>query len=141
MYMARTRNPKRAQAKERTKQIAKKPVHGFMDFVREQSIVGLAVGLAIGTQANATVKALVEGFINPIVSFLVGSQDGLLLASWNVVGKDTATINYWFTLGNRVLIFRWGMVLSSIITLIAVLAVIYYVVKGLKLDKLDKKKE
>jgi len=139
--MARSRNPKRAQAKEKTKQVVKKPVHGFMDFVREQSIVGLAVGLAIGTQANATVKALVDGFINPVVGFVVGSQDGLLLATWNVVGVDTPQTDYWITLGKRLLVFKWGMVLGSIITLLAVLAVIFFVVKGLKLDKLDKKKE
>lgn len=139
--MARARNPKRAQAKEKTKQVVKKPVSGFMDFVREQSIVGLAIGLAIGTQANATVKALVDGFITPIVGFVVGSQDGLLLATWNVVGVDTAQTDFWITLGKRLLVFKWGMVLSSIITLTAVLAVIFFVVKGLKLDKLDKKKE
>jgi hypothetical protein len=35
----------------------------------------------------------------------------------------------------------WGAVLSSLIVLLAVSAVIYYVVMGLKLDKLDKVKK
>ena len=54
-----------------------KQLKGFMDFVREQGVVGLAVGLAIGTQAGEAVKALVKGFINPIVSFVVGDTKGL----------------------------------------------------------------
>ena len=142
--MARARNPKRAQVKVKAKAVVKKPVkpvHGFMDFIREQGIVGLAAGLAIGAQANATVKSIVDGFINPIVGFLVGSQTALTQAKWNVVGVDTPEVDYWITLGKRTLVFSWGAVLSSMITLVAVLAVIYFVVKGLKLDKLDKKKE
>lgn len=106
-------------------------VGGFMTFIREQGVVGLAVGLAIGTQAGAAVKAIVEGFINPLVAFAVGSQEGLLKAKWTVVSD-------WH---DRTLVFGWGQVVSALITLVAVAAVIYYVVKGLKLDRLDKKKE
>ena len=118
-----------------------KQIGGFMDFVRTQGIVGLAVGLAIGTQANSTVKSIVEGFINPIVGFIIGSPKGLAAAIWNVVGKDTPATDYWFSIGNRQLVIGWGAVLSSLITLLAVAAVIYFVVKGLKFDKIDKKKE
>lgn len=39
--------------------IAKSPLVGFMDFIREQGVIGLAVGLAIGTAAGDTVKKLV----------------------------------------------------------------------------------
>lgn len=136
---AKALREKAAEARENTK--IGKQLGGFMDFVRKQGVVGLAVGLAIGTQAGATVKAIVEGFINPIVAFIVGSQEGLLNAKWNVVGPDSEQTNYWLTLGQRNLVISWGAILSSIITLLAVAAVIYFVVKGLKLDKLDKKKE
>lgn len=118
-----------------------KQVTGFTDFIRTQGVIGLAIGLAIGTQAGATVKAMVEGFINPIVGFIVGSQEGLLAAKWNVIGPDSSSINYWFTVGNRTMVISWGAIFSSMITLIAVAAVIYFVVKGLKLDKLDKPKD
>lgn len=136
---AKALREKAAEARENTK--IGKQLSGFMDFVRTQGVVGLAVGLAIGTQAGATVKAIVEGFINPIVAFVVGSQDGLLNAKWNVIGPDSEATNYWLTLGERTLVISWGAILSSLITLLAVAAVIYFVVKGLKLDKLDKKKE
>lgn len=134
---------KKELAREKAKNlsaVADSKLKGFMDFVREQGVVGLAVGLAIGTQAGATVRSIVEGFINPIVAFLVGSTQGLQNARWHIVGKDTDAVNYWFTIDNRELVFSWGQVLSSLITLLAVAAVIYFVVKGLNLDKLDKKK-
>ncbi len=107
-----------------------KQLKNFMDFVREQGVVGLAVGLAVGTAAGATVKAVVEGLINPIVGFMLGGND-LARKSWHTGLRN----------GNSELIFGWGSVLSSLITLLAVAAVIYYVVHGLKLDRLDKKKE
>lgn len=107
-----------------------KQLKGFMDFIREQGVVGLAVGLAIGTQAGEAVKAVVRGLINPIVSFIVGDTKGLENATW-VIYKGS----------NRQLIIGWGLIVSASITLVAVAAVIYFVVHGLKLDKLDKKKE
>ena len=101
----------------------------FMNFVREQGVVGLAVGLAIGTAAGASVKQIVEGFINPLINLLVGSQEGLMAAKWHV------------EIGDRVADFAWGAVLSSLITLLATALVIYWLVKVAKLDRLDKKKE
>lgn len=100
----------------------------FMNFVREQGVVGLAVGLAIGTAAGASVKSIVEGFINPMINLLVGSQEGLMAAKWHV------------EIGSRTADFAWGAVLSSLITLIATALVIYWLVKVAKLDRLDKKK-
>ena len=107
-----------------------KQFKNFFDFVREQGVIGLAVGLAIGTSAGATVKAIVDGLINPIVGFILGGDD-LAKKTW-----DTG-----LSRGDKHLAFGWGAVLSSVITLLAVSAVIYYVVHGLKLDRLDKKKE
>lgn len=106
-----------------------KQLAGFMKFVRTQGVVGLAVGLAIGTQAGATVKAIVDGFINPLVGFIIGNTNGLADAKWHIVaGERSMTIGY-------------GAILSSAITLLAVAAVIYYVVHGFKLDRLDAKKD
>jgi large conductance mechanosensitive channel len=106
----------------------KKHTSGFVDFIREQGVVGLAVGLAIGTAAGDTVKKLVEGFINPIVQFLVGSNT-LTDAVW--------TIELW----GRTADFKWGAFISSAITLLATAAVVYAIIHFLKLDKLDKKKD
>ena len=75
---------------------------GFLDYVREQGVVGLAVGLAIGSAAGEAVKSLVENFINPIVGFILGGTD-LSKYSWTVVkiGDD------------RVLTIGWGAILAA----------------------------
>ncbi len=106
----------------------KKAGSGFINFIREQGVVGLAVGLAIGTAAGDTVKKLVEGFINPIVQFLVGSNT-LTDAVWHV------------ELWGRTADFKWGAFISSAITLVATAAVVYIIIHLLKLDRLDKKKD
>lgn len=106
----------------------KDQVGGFVDFIRTQGVIGLAIGLAIGTAAGDTVKKIVEGFINPIVQFIVGSGNSLATAVWHV------------ELFGRKADFAWGAALSSAITLVATALVIYWLVNIFKLDKLDKKK-
>jgi large conductance mechanosensitive channel len=104
---------------------------GFVNFVREQGVVGLAVGLAVGTAAGAAVKQIVDGFINPIVGFLIGGID-LTKLTWVVIHPNVH--------GKGGLVFSWGAILSSIITLLATAFVIYWLVHLAKLDKLDRKK-
>lgn len=104
-------------------------IGGFAEFIREQGVVGLAVGLAIGTAAGDTVKKLVQGFISPVVQFIVGSQKGLEAASAHI------------EIAGRSADFAWGAFVSSLITLIATAFVIYLIIHFLKLDRLDKKKD
>ena len=101
---------------------------GFVDFIRTQGVIGLAVGLAIGTAAGDTVRKLVEGFITPIVQFMIGTEAGLAAATWHV------------ELFGRNADFKWGAFVSSAITLLATALVIYLLIHSLKLDRLDKKK-
>lgn len=105
---------------------------GFMTFVREQGVIGLAVGLAIGSAAGASVKQIVDGLINPIVGFLIGGVD-LSKLSWVVVPANAQ--------GKGGLELDWGAVLSSLITLLATALVIYWLIHVAKLDRLDKKKQ
>ena len=127
----KTTATKRPTMAERAKSSASKVGShggGFIEFIRTQGVVGLAVGLAIGTAAGDTVKKIVEGFINPIVQFIVGSGDRLSTATWHV------------ELFGRSADFAWGAALSSAITLLATALVIYWIINIFKLDKLDKKK-
>ena len=102
---------------------------GFVNFIREQGVVGMAVGLAIGTAVGDTVKKLVTAFIDPLVQLVVGSQQGLQSASFTV------------EVAGRKGEFLYGAFVSSLITLIAVAFVVYAIVHFFKLDKLDKKKD
>lgn len=104
---------------------------GFLTFVREQGVIGLAVGLAIGTAAGAAVKQIVDGFINPIVGFIIGGVD-LARLKWVVVGPGSDGVGG--------LTFSWGAILSSLITLLATAFVIYWLVHFAKLGRIDKKK-
>lgn len=113
---------------EQEKKRLKKQARGFMDFVRTQGVVGLAVGLAIGTQATELVKNFVGSVITPLVDLLVG-EGGISGLSWTV------------NIGNRTSTFEFGSLLDAVIKFLAIAFVIYFVIKGLKLDKLDKKKE
>jgi large conductance mechanosensitive channel len=105
-------------------------VKGFMDFVREQGVVGLAVGLAIGVQAGAAVSSLVDNFINPIVGFILGGTD-LSRLEWNT-GLERGGVE---------LVFGWGAIISAVITLLATAFVVYFVVDKAGLTKLDKAKK
>lgn len=122
-------------AKEGTSKIVGagvKEASGFITFVREQGVVGLAVGLAVGTAAGAAVKQIVDGFINPIVGFLIGGID-LAKVKWTIISPHTD--------GTGGLALAWGAILSSLITLVATALVIYWLVHIAKLDRLDKKKD
>lgn len=100
-------------------------MQGFLDFIREQGVVGLAIGFILGGAVSKVVSALVTDIINPIISFAIGSAEGLKQAH---VALGDAQI-------------MWGDFVSVIIDFLIVAAVIYFGFKGLGLDKLDKKKD
>lgn len=118
-------------ATAKAKSVARKPagkLAGFSNFIREKGVVGLAIGLAIGTAATAVVGALVAGLVSPTVALLIGTEN---LAEWTVT----------LSVGGREAIYPIGALIDALIKFIAVAAVIYFVVMGLRLDRLDKKKE
>jgi len=116
-----------AAAKATARKLSRNETSAFIDFVRTRGIVGLAIGLAIGTVASGTIKTIVEGFITPIVQFIVGTHRTLEVQVWHV------------ELWGRTADFQWGAALSSLITLVATIFVIYVLVRILQLDKLEKK--
>ena len=127
------KNASVAAARERAAAVKGKSashIGGFMTFIREQGVIGLAVGLAVGTAAGASVKALVDHFISPIVGFILGGAD-LSKIVWKTGLKN----------GDVELSFGFGAIVSSIITLLATALVVYLIIHGAKLDRLDKKKE
>lgn len=99
-------------------------LQGFLTFIREQGVIGLAVGFILGGAVSKTVTSLVDNVINPIVGLAMGRVD---------LGEKALVI------GDATL--KWGAFVSTIIDFVIVAAVVYFVVRGLGLDKLDSKKD
>lgn len=96
----------------------------FIDFVRTQGVVGLAVGLILGGAVSELVKSIIDNLVNPILGLILGSVDGLKAASFAI---GSATVTY-------------GAFLNTLINFLVIAFVVYYGVKKLGLDKLDKPK-
>ncbi|MEK7584253.1 MAG: MscL family protein [Patescibacteria group bacterium] len=97
---------------------------GFIKFIREQGVVGLAVGFILGGAVSRVVAALVNDLINPIVGLALGGAGGLKGAS---VQLGSAQILY-------------GDLISVVIDFIVIALVVYFGVKIIGIDKLDNKK-
>ena len=96
----------------------------FIDFIREQGVVGLAIGFILGGAVSKVVTALVTDIINPLLGLALGAAGGLRTASF---GIGSAQILY-------------GDLISVIIDFAVVALVVYFGVKAIGLDKLDKPK-
>ncbi|MFA5853606.1 MAG: MscL family protein [Patescibacteria group bacterium] len=96
---------------------------GFIEFIREKGVVGLAVGFLMGGAISKLVTAFVENIINPLVGLLLGKAGNLAEAS---VVLGTATL-------------KWGAFVTTFIDFVIICAVIYLGVKVLRLDRIDKK--
>jgi large conductance mechanosensitive channel len=105
---------------------AREQVGGFVNFLRQYAVVGLAVGFIVGLQAQTVMKQLVESFITPMLNFLLG-QD--LMKKQFTIGS-----------GASAAAFTWGKFIYALVNFLFVLLFIYLIVKLLKLDKLDKVK-
>ncbi|PIR89800.1 mechanosensitive ion channel protein MscL [bacterium (Candidatus Gribaldobacteria) CG10_big_fil_rev_8_21_14_0_10_37_21] len=98
---------------------------GFLNFIREKGVVGLAVGFLMGGAISKVVAAFVNDIINPILSLVLGRGGGLKNAALDLgVSK-----------------IMWGDMLAVLIDFIVIALVVYFGVKFLKLDKIDKKKQ
>ena len=97
---------------------------GFLEFIREQGVLGLAVGFILGGAVAKVVSAMVEDLINPIIGIILGKAGNLSEYSIQVGSAQ----------------IMWGHFITSFIDFVVIAAVVYYGVKGVGLDKLDKKK-
>lgn len=101
-----------------------KEIKEFMNFIREQGVVGLAVGFILGGAVSKVVASLVTDIINPIIGVVLGAAGGL----------DSAVLKI------GPVQIMWGNFVSVLIDFLVIALVVYFGVKSLGLDKLDKKK-
>jgi large conductance mechanosensitive channel len=98
----------------------------FIEFIRTQGVVGLAVGFILGGAVSGLVSSIVTDLINPLVGLLLGNFGDLSTLSWKIGGGAT---------------IAFGAFLTVLINFCIIAAVVYYGVTKLGLDKLDKKEE
>ncbi len=96
-------------------------MNGFKQFIQEQGVVGLAVGFILGGAVSGLVEGFVTGIIDPIIGWLFNT--GNLALRTADIGDAT---------------LMWGSVVSLALNFMVVAAVVYFGVKQLGLDKLDK---
>lgn len=102
----------------------------FIDFIRTQGVVGLAVGLVLGGSVSVMVKSLVDNVVMPPLGLILGSAEGIKGLSWTI-GKVG---------GGQLAVIKYGIFLNDFVNFIVIALVVYSIVRCLKIEKLDKKK-
>jgi large conductance mechanosensitive channel len=105
--------------------LAKEKVTGFFDFIRTQGVIGLAIGFMLGDKIKNLVNSFVTDILNPFLVMASGSVGSLTDAKIQIFGAEV----------------MWGRFTSTFIDFLIMAAIIYFIFKGLGLDKLDKPKE
>lgn len=101
----------------------RKPLKDFVEFVRSQGIVGLAVGFIMGGSIKEMVSSFADDIVNPLVGILINRAGDL-------------SANY-ISIGNAQIM--WGNFVVSFIDFVIIALIIYFGVKILGIDRLDKK--
>jgi len=99
---------------------------GFVHFLQDYAVVGLALGFIVGQQANGVVKQFVASFLDPLFKVWLG-QD---------LSTQTATLHHEGT----AIAVPWGAFVYTLFEFFVVLLVMYAVIKLFKLDRFAKKK-
>lgn len=102
------------------------PVGGFANFLREYTVVTLAIGFVVAQQVQALVRQLVSAFIDPFSKLLFGTA----------LSQRTFTLHF----HDRAANFAWGDFVFGVIDFFFVLVVIYFIIKLFQLEKLNKPK-
>lgn len=102
-----------------------KYLEDFLNFVREQGIIGLAIAFILGAAVTKLVKSFVDDIINPFIGIFLGKLGSLQELVITIAGAD----------------IKIGNFISSLIDFLIIAAVVYFGFKLLGLEKLDKKKE
>lgn len=98
---------------------------GFIDFIKEQGVISLAIAFIIGSAVVKLVNALVQDIINPIIALVLGNLENLSSA--------------YFKIGDAKIM--WGDFVSVLIDFIIVSLVVYFIFIVLGLKYLDKNKK
>ena len=100
-------------------------MRGFLDFIRTQGVVGFASGFILGGAVSTLVTSFITNIVNPLLSVVLGAAKNL--------------DQYSLAIG-PIEIF-WGKFTVALVNFLVLALVVYFGIKILRLEKLDKKKE
>jgi large conductance mechanosensitive channel len=95
-------------------------IAGFLDFIRAQGVVGLAIGVVLGGAVQKVVSSLVSDIVMPVITLVLGGPT-MTMQSLSFMGV------------------QYGHFIATLLDFAIIAAVIYFGVKGLGLEKMDKK--
>lgn len=95
---------------------------GFINFVREQGVMGLAIGFILGGSVQRVVSSFVTDIINPLVGALLKAHGNFDDLKWTVNGSD----------------ILWGHFVTTLLDFLIISSIVYFVFRGLRLDRIDK---
>lgn len=107
-----------------TDDLVKGQVGGFIDFLRDNAVIALAIGFVAGSQAQALVKQLIASFIDPAFQLFFGK----------LLSSRTVTLHF----HSHTAPFAWGAFVYALLNVLFVLVTIYVIIKLFKLDRLVK---
>lgn len=96
-------------------------VTGFIEFVREHGVVGLAIGFVLGGAVSKITTSFSADIVNPALSYLFGGT-----AQLNDLMMGSVAV---------------GKFLAAILDFLVLALTVYLIFKVLKLDRLDKPKQ
>lgn len=99
-------------------------MRGFIQFIKEQGVVGLAIGFILGGSISKIVGSLVNDIINPVVGIFLGNSKDLASAYIEIAGAK----------------IMWGSFVNNAIDFFILAFIIYIIAKLLKLDQIISKK-
>lgn len=101
--------------------MVRQTLRNFLEFIREQGVVGLAIGFILGTSVSKVVGSLVSDVIQPAIGFIFGSAEGLNNLHYRSI--------------------MYGRFIAALIDFTIIAFVVYFGFKALRLERLDKPRE
>lgn len=122
------------KAKVAPKKIAKvsgSQMKDFLYFIRTQGVVGLAVGLVLGSAVTILVKSLIDNIVMPPIGLMLGSAEGIKGLSWTIGSVSSG----------KQAVLHYGIFLNDFINFLVIAVIVYIIIRLLKFEKIDKKKD
>ncbi|MBI2610697.1 MscL family protein [Candidatus Kaiserbacteria bacterium] len=93
---------------------------GFLDFIRERGVMGLAIGFVLGGAVSRVTTSFSADIVNPALAYLFGGTERL----GDIFIGEVAV----------------GRFLAALLDFLVLALVVYLIFRVLKLDSLDKKR-